>query len=140
MVHICYEGDCANAPVPQAFSSIRGFRTHLLKRHRDTPEAQTSLGNSRMLKRKRDEEDEEDRRRQELEAQLALEAANREPEIPPVRSMDSTYRNEAKLTLSRSHFLNARLILGFNVPHEFGAFLSVSVTPCQCRRHQSHVP
>lgn len=85
MAHVCYEGDCANGPTQSAFPTIRGFRQHLLKCHQNTPEDQTSLGNSRTLKRKRDEEVEEDRRRQIHEAQLALEAANIEPETRPVR-------------------------------------------------------
>ena len=55
----------------------------------DTPEEETSLGNARTLKRRRDAEDEEEHKRQRLEAQLALEAASREPEPEPVKSTDS---------------------------------------------------
>ena len=84
MSHVCYEGACASGRRRKAFSTIRGLRTHYEKAHQDTPEEETSLGSSRSLKRKRDAEDEEDRRRQDLEAQMAIEAANREPELRPV--------------------------------------------------------
>lgn len=48
-----------------------------------------SLGNARTLKRRRDAEEEvRKRQRLELEAQQALEAANRELELPPVSLMD----------------------------------------------------
>ena len=84
MSHICYEGGCASGPKRHMFSSIRGLRQHQYKCHQDTPEEEMSLGNARTLKRKRDAEDEEERKRQQLEAQLAFEAANREPEPQPV--------------------------------------------------------
>ena len=84
MSHVCYEGACASGRRRKAFSTIRGLHTHYEKAHQDTPEEETSLGSSRSLKRKRDAEDEEDRRRQDLEAQMAIEAANREPELQPV--------------------------------------------------------
>lgn len=87
MSHVCYEGDCASDPKRHTFSSIRGLRTHESRCHQDAPEEETSLGNARALKRKRDAEDEEVRKRRLLEAQLALEAANREPEPQPVRSI-----------------------------------------------------
>lgn len=80
MSHTCYEGACASNPKQHRFPTIRGLRTHQNRSHRGDPEEETSLGNARALKRKRDAEMEEVRKRQCLEAQLALEAANREPE------------------------------------------------------------
>lgn len=84
MPHTCREGDCASDPKKNTFSSARGLRTHQYRSHRDDPEEETSLGNARTLKRKRDAEDNEARKVQRLEAQLALEAASREPEPQPV--------------------------------------------------------
>ena len=85
MSHVCYEGACASRR--KCFTTIRGLRTHYEKAHQNTPDEETSLGSSRSLKRKRDAEDEEDRQqrqRQDLEVQMAIEAANREPELRPV--------------------------------------------------------
>lgn len=91
MAHVCYEGDCASTPKQHAFSSVRGLRTHQYRCHQDDLEEQTSLGNARTLKRKRDAEEEEARKVQHLEAQLALEAASREPEPLPVGLTESLH-------------------------------------------------
>jgi len=88
MSHICYEGVCASGPKQCSFSSVRALRTHQHRCHQDAPEEETSLGNARALKRKRDAEDEEARKRERLEVQMALEAANRESEPQPVRSTE----------------------------------------------------
>ena len=61
------------------------------------------MGNARALKCKHDAEDDEARKIQCLEAQLALEATNREPELQPVRSMRAVASVQIELTLSRSH-------------------------------------
>lgn len=84
MSHVCIEGDCAAGSKQRTFSSVRGLRTHQNLCHSDAPEEETSLGNARALKRKRDAEEEEERKRRHLEAQLAFEAASREPEPQPV--------------------------------------------------------
>jgi hypothetical protein len=90
MLHICYEGNCASDLKPQAFPTARGLRTHQNRCHSDVAEEETSLGNARELKRKRDAEDEAcKRQRVELETQLALEAANRELEPQPVPIIDN---------------------------------------------------
>ena len=60
MSHVCYEGTCVSSQKRKAFSTIHGLRTHYEKAHPDTPEEETSLGSSRLLKRKHDAEDEED--------------------------------------------------------------------------------
>lgn len=98
MSHLCYEGNCVTGSKPREFSSIRGFRQHQYKCHQDTPEEETSLGNSRLLKRKRDAWDEEERQNQNIQAQLALEAANRQPEPRPVKSMNCARGTETYLT------------------------------------------
>ena len=86
MSHVCYEGACGSGPKRQTFSTPRGLHTHQGRRHSNTKEEETSLGNARALKRKRDAEDELCKKQQlELEAQLVLEAANRELELQPVR-------------------------------------------------------
>ena len=81
MPHICHEGECAS--VGSQFSTIRGLRQHINKRHGNTIEEESSLGKARVSKRKRDEEDEEENRRQRLRVQLALEAESRGPEPEP---------------------------------------------------------
>ena len=85
MSHICYEGDCASSQQQPAFPTTRGLRTHQNRCHSKIAEDETSLGNSRALKHKHDAEDNaRKRQRLELEALLALEAANRELEPRPV--------------------------------------------------------
>ena len=84
MSHVCYEGSCASGP--KSFSTARGLRIHQYRSHSGDAEDETTLGNARALKRQRDAEDEvRKRQRLELEAQLALEAANCELEPQPVR-------------------------------------------------------
>lgn len=88
MPHICYEGSCASDRRQHTFSSARGLRTHQYRCHSDVAEEETSLGHARALKRKCDAEDEAHKKRcLELEARLALEAANVELEPAPVRSV-----------------------------------------------------
>lgn len=86
MSHFCYEGTCATArPDQQTFRSVRALRTHHNRCHNDILEGETSLGEARRLKRTHDAEDEaRKRQRLELEAQVALEAENRELEPRPV--------------------------------------------------------
>jgi hypothetical protein len=84
MPHVCCEGDCASNPKQRTFLSARGLRTHQYRCHQEDPEEETSLGNARTLKRKRDADDEEARMVRRLEVQLAFEAANCEPEPRPV--------------------------------------------------------
>lgn len=83
MRNICREGKCASAG-PQ-FSSIRGLRQHINKKHNNPIEEESSLGRARVSKRKRDEADEEERKRQRLQVQLALEAETRGPEPEPLQ-------------------------------------------------------
>ena len=85
MSHTCYEGDCASSQNQPTFPTTRGLRTHQNRCHSKIAEEETSLGNARALKRKRDAEDEARKRQHlELEALLALEATNRELELQPV--------------------------------------------------------
>ena len=95
MSHVCYEGGCATNPKRHPFASTRALRQHQYKCHDDIPEEETSLGNARTSKRKRDAEDEEERKRRCLEAQLALEIASHEPEPQPVRSTDHLPEEQA---------------------------------------------
>ncbi|KAF9786306.1 hypothetical protein BJ322DRAFT_1108159 [Thelephora terrestris] len=118
MSHICYEGHCASAP--RVFSGIRGFRQHLERSHQDTPEDQTSLGNSRDLKHKRDEEEEEQRKRNR-EAQLALEAMNCEPEALPVplldRAIDTGLQRSTRVRRLPARFRDPLPAPSLPIPH-----------------------
>jgi hypothetical protein len=129
MSHVCYEGSCASGTKQRNFSSIRGLRQHQYRCHQDTPEEDMSLGNSRSLKRKRDTEDKEEQQKRNLEAQVALEAASREPELQPVRSTDCVNGTGSGLTSFRFHCLNAPLTLGFSVRRDTGSSLLASGTP-----------
>ena len=85
--HVCIERTCALNP--KSFKSPRGLRAHQQRCHVNDTEDDMSLGNARTLKHRRDAEEEaRKRQRLELETQLALEAANRELEPPPVSSME----------------------------------------------------
>lgn len=94
MSHVCYEGGCASNQKRHTFSSVRALRTHQYRCHQDALEDEMSLGNARALKRKHDAEDEETHKRQRLEAQMALEAANCEPEPQPVWLIDPPFRKQ----------------------------------------------
>ena len=81
MSHICREGACAVSG--SRFPTIRGLRTHRATKHGHTTEKDSSLGKARALKRKFDEEEATERKRQQLQAQLALEAMNPDLDTEP---------------------------------------------------------
>lgn len=134
MSHICYEGGCASNPKRHTFSSTHALCQPQNKCHEDTPEEETSLGNARLLKRKRDAEDEEQRKRQQLDAQLALEMANRELEPPPVWSTDHLPEERAFAYIFWQVPLLERTIdTGLQRSTELGGFLRASETHSQPR-------
>lgn len=140
MSHICYEGDCGSRRKPRTFSAIRALHQHQKRCHEDTPEEETFLGSSRKLKRRRDEEAEEERRRQNFEAQLALEAANHEPEQRPVRGRDCTHNKCVGFMMPRSRYSTAPSIPDSNVHRGLGGFPYVFATRCRHRWCQSPAP
>jgi len=78
----CTEGDCASQPNPRVYPSQQSLRQHQYKKHANTREEDTLLGQALAIKRAHDVEVEETRKRRLLEAEMARRTPEPEPPRP----------------------------------------------------------